>query len=369
MQVSKERKWWSCAPALTVSTGPVSESGRSASPSVPTVKPQSISSVVMAWFVVEPPEIRLDSFCFDADFHSSSQRLSLALITGQLLTFALTEEASTLQGQVQPHTDTCRRLRYIDENQVVSVGSDRAIAISDLSASTVALRLESAHNSPINAVLPIASGLLLTGDDDGVIKAWDLRTASEPKFHFVRHREQISDLALVGEFSLYSGSIEGVITEFDLRLPGFVMQSESVEEEITDFQVVANGRTIIAATSSGVLVQFQRETLGVTGRLSGHPGSVDTMAKLREDRLITGCADGYVRWVTVEPLGMLGPICEEEQREYNSDMVFSIERVVLSPDGSLLASVSHEHMVKFWDVQQAPEQSAAPADFFSGLDT
>lgn len=323
----------------------------------------------MAWFAVEPPEIRLDSFCFDADFHSSSQRLSLALITGQLLTYSLTQEASTLQGQVQPHTDACRRLRYIGENQVVSVGSDQAIAISDLSTSTVSLRLESAHNSPINAVLPTASGLLLTGDDDGVIKAWDLRTASEPKFHFVRHREQISNLVLVGEFCLFSGSIEGVVTEFDLRLPGFVQQSEGLEEEITDFQVVANGRTIIAATSSGVLVQFQRETLVVTGRLSGHPGSVDTMDKQGEDRLITGCADGYVRWVTVDPLGMVGPICEEEQREYNSDMVFPIERVALSPDRSLLAAVSHEHMVKFWDVRQAPVQSVAPADFFGDLDT
>ncbi len=323
----------------------------------------------MAWFAVEPPEIRLDSFCFDADFHSSSQRLSLALITGQLLTYSLTQDASTLQGQLQPHSDACRRLRYIGENQVVSVGSDQAIAISDLSTSTVSLRIDTAHNSPINAVLSTPSGLLLTGDDDGVIKAWDLRVASEAKFHFVRHREQISNLMMVGDFSMYSGSIEGVLTEFDLRLPGFVMQSDSLEEEITDFQVMGNGRVIIAALSSGILVQFQREALAVTGRLSGHPGSVDTMEKHGEERLITGCADGYVRWVTAEPMGMVGPICEEEQREYNSDMSFAIERVALSPDASLLASVSHEHMVKFWDVRENSAQSAPAPDFFSDLGT
>lgn len=309
-----------------------------------------------SWFEVEPPEIQLDAFCFDTNFHPSSQVLAVALINGNVQSYRLSQEESALASTVQAHSDSCRRLRFLTDTQVISVGSDHAVALSDFASSTVALRIENAHESSVNSVLPIA-GLVLTGDDDGVVKAWDLRDPSAFKFHFVRHREQISNMALVGDFSLYTSSIEGVITEFDLRLPGFVNQSEGLDEEIQDFTVQGDSHHLVAGTGGGDLVVFQRDTLEAVDRLRGHPGSVDTLAKAGEWHFVTGCVDGYVRLVGLSPLSIIGPICEEEQREYNSDETFSIEKVEVSPDGLLLSSVSHEHMVKFWDIREVDRTS------------
>ena len=321
----------------------------------------------MTWFAVEPPEIRLDAFCLDCDFHVSSQRLSLALITGQVQTFSLSQDFSTLQSTLHPHQDSCRCVKYLENSLLLTGGSDKTLVISDTATNQVVTAVSNAHNSAINSVLAVNSGLIMSGDDDGVIKAWDLRSSSEHKFQLIRHREQISNLVLFGDYSLYSGSIEGVVTEFDLRLPGFVLQSEEIEEEITDFDVFLGGRVLVASTSSGVMVQLQRETLEVVGRLSGHPESVETLGKVGEDRMVTGCADGWVRWMQAGEMRLGDLVCPDEQREYNSDMTFAIEKVCISPDQSLLASVSHEHMVKFWDLRQQPSQPST-APFFSDLD-
>lgn len=54
-----------------------------------------------------------------------------------------------------------------------------------------------AHDSPIHALMHIENGnIVATGDDDGMIKIWDLREASKGKKH-----------AIVMEFNEHEGTI------------------------------------------------------------------------------------------------------------------------------------------------------------------
>ena len=59
---------------------------------------------------------------------------------------------------------------------LASCGEDKRIAFVDVNGQ-VSHIIKKAHPSPINRVHFPTDSLLLSGDDDGLIKVWDLRTA------------------------------------------------------------------------------------------------------------------------------------------------------------------------------------------------
>lgn len=52
-----------------------------------------------------------------------------------------------------------------------------------------------AHAAAINALLPVADGLMASGDDEGCVKLWDPRQASEASACFSEHTDFIADFA------------------------------------------------------------------------------------------------------------------------------------------------------------------------------
>ncbi|KAF3787629.1 WD repeat-containing protein, partial [Nymphaea thermarum] len=96
-------------------------------------------------------------------------------------------------------------------------------------------------------------------------------------------------------------------------------------------------------------------------RFLGHPNSVQTLLKLDEDTLISGCEDGVIRLLGVLPNRIIQPIAE------HSD--FAIEGLAFSHDRKFLGSISHDQMLKLWDLpcllenwQKDPSTSRTSAD-------
>ncbi len=52
-----------------------------------------------------------------------------------------------------------------------------------------------AHAAAVNALLPVAENLVASGDDEGCIKLWDPRQASEASASFSEHTDFIADFA------------------------------------------------------------------------------------------------------------------------------------------------------------------------------
>jgi len=82
----------------------------------------------------------------------------------------------------------------------------------------------------------------------------------------------------------------------------------------------------------------------VSDRFLGHTQSVDTMLKLDEETLISGASDGVIRLVGILPNRIIQPLAEHSE--------YPIEALAFSNDKKYLGSLSHDKMLKLWDLQE-----------------
>ncbi len=100
--------------------------------------------------------------------------------------------------------------------------------------------------------------------------------------------------------------------------------------------------------------------------LAGHPDAINDLIAVTENVVITGCEDGTIRYyrnlvaiytfklcneffiyvfraVHLYPHRFVGAVGHHEGR-------FPVEKLDVSSTGELVASISHDQMVKFWNI-------------------
>ena len=147
---------------------------------------------------------------------------------------------------------------------------------------------------------------------------------------------------------LVSASCDGMLGVFDLRKRELYAMSDNFEEDLQQVAIMKNGKKVLAASSEGTVNVFAWDWFGdCNDRIVGHPGSIDSMIKYDEDLIITGCEDGLIRAVSVLPnkiVSILGDALDP------SEETFGIQKLSLSHDNNLLASVTFDDVVKLIDV-------------------
>ena len=73
------------------------------------------------------------------------------------------------------HSDSCRCVEFSSDGNIIYTASkDQSMAV--ITNGQMSGRILDAHDVPIHALLHIQDGnIIATGDDDGLIKIWDLR--------------------------------------------------------------------------------------------------------------------------------------------------------------------------------------------------
>jgi len=108
--------------------------------------------------------------------------------------------------------------------------------------------------------------------------------------------------------------------------------------------VCKHGKKVVCGSQSGVLALWSWGYWNdCSDRFPGHPESVDAMVKYDEDTVITGSSDGLLRVINILPNKLIGVV-----GHHADDM--PVERLVLSADRAVLASMSHDSCVKLWDM-------------------
>ncbi|KAK9714821.1 hypothetical protein RND81_06G122500 [Saponaria officinalis] len=316
-------------------------------------------------------EISLGDLPFDVDFHPSDTLVATGLINGYLLLYRFGSDVEPQRLlKVRAHKKSCRAARFIHEGRAIVTGSpDCSVLATDVETGAKVAHLENAHSAPINRIINITEATIASGDDAGCVKVWDTRQQSCCNT-FQVHEEYISDLTFASDSSrLLATSGDGTLSVCSLRSNKVQSQSEFCEDEPLSVVIMKNGRKVICGTQTGTLLLY---SWGFFKDCSDRfvdlcPNPVDALLKLDEDRVVTGSYNGLISLVGILPNRVIQPIAEHSE--------YPVERLALSHDKKFLGSISHDQMLKLWDMEELLQGSsgvtrnaAAPSDSDSDND-
>ncbi|CUA71935.1 WD repeat-containing protein JIP5 [Coprinopsis cinerea okayama7 len=296
------------------------------------------------------PDVDLGSQVFDLAFNPKHDIVYTGLLDGHIKAFAYDDQGTcTSKFDIRPTKRSARSLGVDQEGlELYSVSKDRSIHAIDTSTGKVVREQAQAHESAINRVTRFMS-MLATGDDNGVVKLWDPRQIS-PIRSYTHHFDFISDfLWLQDKKQLVTTSGDGTLSVIDVRSSKVepFAHSEDQEDELLSIVSIKDGKKVAVGTQTGVISIWNRSSgwADCVDRLKGHPHSVDALATLSEDVIVTGSSDGLVRVVQVLPNKLLGVIADHG--------TFPIERLRTDRNGAWLGSASHDNVLKLTDVRDA----------------
>ncbi|GAB4847647.1 WD domain repeat-containing protein 55 [Ancistrocladus abbreviatus] len=299
-------------------------------------------------------EINLGKLPFDIDYHPSDSLVVAGLISGDLLLYRYAAESTPHRLlEVHAHDESCRAARFIHNGRAIVTGSpDCSILATDVETGSAIARLEDAHPAPINRIINLTESSIASGDDEGCIKVWDTRQRSCCN-SFNAHEEYISDITFASDsMKLLATSGDGTLSVCNLRRNKVQAQSEFSEDELLSVVIMKNGRKVICGTQTGTLLLY---SWGFFRDCSDRfielcPNPVDALLKLDEDRVITGSYNGLISLVNILPNRILQPIAEHSE--------YPVERLAFSHDKKVLGSISHDQMLKMWNVDELLQGSS-----------
>ncbi|KAJ4726922.1 WD repeat-containing protein 55 [Melia azedarach] len=308
-------------------------------------------------------ETSLGNLPFGLDFHPSDQLVAATLITGDLHLYRYNADAGLQKVlDVNAHKESCRAVRFINGGQAMLTGSaDCSILATDVETGTTIARLENSHEEAIYCLVNLTESTIASGDDQGCIKVWDTRQRTLCN-SFNAHEDFVSDITFASDaMKLLGASGDGTLSVCNLRKNTVQTQSEFSEEELTSVVMMKNGRKIVCGSQSGTLLLYSWGYFkDCSDRFIGlSPNSVDVLLKLDEERVITATDNGIISLVGILPNRIIQPIAEHSE--------YPIEGLAFSHDRKYLGSISHDLMLKLWDLDDVLQGSgnttqAAEAD-------
>ncbi|KAJ4787550.1 WD repeat-containing protein 55 [Rhynchospora pubera] len=156
--------------------------------------------------------------------------------------------------------------------------------------------------------------MIASGDDEGCIKVWDTRQHACCN-SFDAHEDYVSDLTFVPDTMQILGTGgDGTLSVCSIKKNKVQSQSEFSEDELLSLVVMKNGKKVICGTQTGALLLYSW----------GH---------FKDCRL-----------VGILPNKIIQLLAEHSE--------FPIERLAFSSDRQFIGSISHDQMLKLWDLEE-----------------
>ncbi|XP_003396059.1 WD repeat-containing protein 55 homolog isoform X1 [Bombus terrestris] len=294
-----------------------------------------------------PPPITTEDHVVDICFHPNSNMIAVANIVGDVHLYKYNNTETKLVSTLELHLKACRDVEFNDSGTTLfSTAKDLCIMLTDLETEKLIRLYENAHEEPIYTMTVIGEHMFATGDDDGVVKIWDLRQRENiPIFSLKKMEDYVSTIVTNKEGKyLVCASGDGCLTTFNIPGKKLHVQSEEYEEELTCLGLFKSETKILVGTSKGKMYVYNWGEFGLHS--DEFPNltkkAINCMIPITENVVITGGEDGILRATSLFPHHHLGIVGEHN---------LSIEALDVNSDGTLIASSSHDNDIKFWNVQ------------------
>ncbi|WCJ36318.1 WD repeat-containing protein 55 [Euphorbia peplus] len=292
-------------------------------------------------------EVDLGAQPFAFDFHPSKQLVSVGLITGDLQLYRYGDSSAQRLFDLKANSCSCRAVRFINGGQAMFIASsDGSILTVDLETGSPIARVENAHVDAIYCMVNITESTIAAGDDEGFIKVWDTRQRTCCS-SFSPHEDYVSDMTVASDsMKLLATSGDGTLSVCNLRSNKVQTRSEISEEELSSVVVMKNGRKVICGSQSGVLLLYSWGFFkDCSDRFVGlSPNSVNALLKLDEERVIAASENGLISVISILPNRIIQPLAEHSEH--------AVEGLAFSHDKKFLGSISHDHLLKLWDLDE-----------------
>ncbi|XP_039313165.1 WD repeat-containing protein 55 homolog isoform X2 [Solenopsis invicta] len=282
----------------------------------------------------------------DICFHPKMDTIGIASITGDVFMYKYNNEETNLVSTIELHLKACRDIEFSEDGRYLfSTGKDLCIAITDVETEKLTRLYEEAHEQPVYTMTIINEHMFVTGDDNGVVKFWDLRRKeSEPVFSIKEMEDYVSAMITNRDAKyLVCASGDG-LTTINIPERKLHVQSEEHDDELTCLGLFKLESKLLSASNKGKMYVYNWGEFGLHSDEfpSATKKAINCMIPVTENVVITGGEDGVVRATSLFPHRNLGIVGQHD---------FSVEILDISNDGTLIASSSHNNDIKFWNVQ------------------
>ncbi|ETO09149.1 hypothetical protein RFI_28238 [Reticulomyxa filosa] len=219
-------------------------------------------------------------------------------------------------------------------DSIVTIWNDNTISIIDLHKQTHLFNVQdilygdtmnNGETSPLTCLNVYNQDMFATGYDNGTVKLWDLREARNAVIK-INHRQQSKSNiksksmetfqeqqgAIVCMFSvwhrnrLFAGSNDGLLSTWDLRKNKLYALSDNLNDEILSLTLMKFGKKLCSGMISGYINIWEWDRFGLfSDRIRGHGQWMNHCIKFDEDSMLTACADGLIRLISLYPHRLL----------------------------------------------------------------
>jgi len=293
-----------------------------------------------------PPDIKLKHDVLDLSFSPTSSHVALACTTGDITMYKYGNEENSKVGKVEAHIGTCRGVEFsTDGLKLYSISGDKSIVISDPERLETIKYIDNAHNAPIHAISLVEDHFFATGDENGNLRVWDPRINSMEPIYSTSHKmtEHISDITCREMGHLISCCTGGgQICTYDFRAKKFVGHDVANDAEFT--ALCALGDYLVSGDILGTFHMYKWSNVSnKVGQYSPMKKKipVNKITNVTDHIIATGWDDGTLRAYNLNPNMYLGNIGNHQ---------LAVESIDVSAEGDLIASISHDETVRFWNI-------------------
>lgn len=304
----------------------------------------------------KPPEVYSEDYIVDISFHPCENVIAAATVTGDANIYKYSLESTELTQTLEVHTKACRAVEFSDNGDMLfTVSKDKSIMVTDFQTGKLKWFCEDAHEDPLYSLALLDENLVVTGDEAGRIKLWDIRKR-EPIFSLKEMEDYVSSIVST-EAKRYVVCTcgDGTITSFNLGTRKMHIQSEPYEAEYTCATLIRKNSKLVVGSSRGSLVFYGWGDFGL--HTEEFPGvskkCINCIIPVTENIVVTGWEDGQIRATYLFPHKNLGIVGHHS---------LSVESLDISHDGEFIASCSLDQILRFWPISYFEDISTYSVD-------